>query len=97
MKTALRFLFLILFLENFQLVAQTTIKLNEDSLKINNVVYLPAKINFHSGDSLLWANPNFNFSNWDLESIQILPKDSIKWNGIGWLRLKNNLCKWNFY
>ena len=39
---------------------------------------------FHSGDSLVWANPVFDDSQWDIFPVNQFPEE--QWQGIGWFR-----------
>jgi len=44
---------------------------------------------FHRGDNALWANPEFDDSQWETTNTQLDPNNLPKsgWNGIGWFRL----------
>lgn len=44
---------------------------------------------YHPGDNAVWANPEFNDSEWETTSTQLNPNNFPKsgWNGIGWFRL----------
>jgi serine phosphatase RsbU (regulator of sigma subunit) len=80
---------LLLLLANFESPAQESrIKvLSADHLK-SEAVDISRRWYFQWGDSLDWANPNYDDSSWKFleESLISVSPDSLNWKGSGWFR-----------
>lgn len=62
--------------------------LSSDDLK--DEIWLPDRFwKYHLGDNAVWANPEFDDSEWETTSTQLRPNKLPKsgWDGIGWFRL----------
>jgi len=72
--------FILFFLTTVCLVSkvqsQTTLK--------DKILY-PEDYSFHYGDNIIWAQPDFDDSQWERVAIDSFPSE--EWNGIGWFRL----------
>lgn len=56
----------------------------------NNIIYIQDQWKFMPGDSLHWAEPAYDDSQWDLTSTNLTNADLsfIEWDGLGWFRKK---------
>lgn len=56
----------------------------------NNIIYIQDQWKFMPGDSLHWADPDYDDSQWDLTSTNLTKADLsfIEWDGLGWFRKK---------
>lgn len=56
----------------------------------NNIIYIRDQWSFMHGDSLNWAEPDYDDSQWDLISTNLTQADLsfIEWDGLGWFRKK---------
>jgi serine phosphatase RsbU (regulator of sigma subunit) len=68
------------------------------SLNVNNFantkgVMITSGWKYHPGDSVVWADPDYNDSNWEVTTTTLNPGDHplSGWNGIGWFRIKVNM------
>lgn len=54
----------------------------------NNIIYIQDQWHFMAGDSLHWANKEYDDSNWELISTNLTQADLafLEWNGLGWFR-----------
>jgi serine phosphatase RsbU (regulator of sigma subunit) len=73
-KIILCFIISLCFLSSVQ--SQTTLK---------DKIFYPEDYSFHYGDNTIWAQPDFDDSQWERVAIDSFPSE--EWNGIGWFRL----------
>lgn len=57
-------------------------------LNDSKIIYIQDMWKFHVGDSLAWANPEYDDAGWDYLSTNLSPADLsfVEWAGIGWFR-----------
>ncbi|CAN5492070.1 hypothetical protein BH23BAC3_BH23BAC3_15880 [soil metagenome] len=102
MKNNLILLFVIIFLaahSNGLLAQDTLFEFPEPDIEFispemmtgdNNIIYIQDQWRFMPGDSLHWAELDYEDSQWDLISTNLTKADLsfIEWDGLGWFRKK---------
>ena len=101
MRTLLYINLILIFAINSQSFADSskksdTLFISSESLSFGNFFiaapsggpYDKVKWRFSSGDNSLWADPNYDDSNWDLINpwLDVQKPEAKKWKGIGWFR-----------
>ena len=83
------FIFVVLFTLQFLSLVygqeKSSLYLTENELKNSLII---GEWNYHPGDDMKWANPDFDDSTWEIYNTNI-PEDQIqekKWQGVGWFR-----------